>query len=58
MAKAKFTQEQLNKAIAEFFTENGEAHLECSFIAGAGNNGGITVYKLGENNGTDERPSN
>ena len=58
MAKAKFTQEQVHEAMAEFFTENGEAHLECSFIAGAGNNGGITVYKKEEQNGKDERPSN
>ncbi len=50
----KFTQEQIDQAKAEFFGENGSEYVECSYIPGAGNNGGITVYKLGENDGQDE----
>lgn len=45
---ARFTQEQVNEAMAEFFAENGSDHLECTFIPGAGNNGPITTYKLPE----------
>jgi hypothetical protein len=59
MAKAKFTQDQLNEAVAEFFgqcevTEKGETFVECTFLPGAGNNGTISVYKLGAENGQNE----
>lgn len=53
----KFTQEQIDQATAEFFGEQGDAYLEWSLIPGAGENGPITVYKLGEANGNDEAPS-
>ena len=45
---ARFTQEQVNEAMAEFFAENGSDYLECTFIPGAGNNGPITTYKIPE----------
>jgi hypothetical protein len=45
---ARFTQEQIDQATAEFFGESGSDYLECSFIPGAGNNGPITTYKLPE----------
>ena len=45
---ARFTQEQIEQAKAEFFAENGSDRLECTFIPGAGNNGPITTYKIPE----------
>ena len=53
---AKFTQEQIEQAKAEFFQEKGDEYLEFSVIPAAGNNGPITVYK-GANNGSNEKPS-
>ena len=44
MAKAKFTQEQLDEAVAEFFCEN----IPPVLVPGAGNNGSIIVYKKEE----------
>ena len=54
MAKAKFTQDQLDEAVAEFFCEKGTEYLEFSVLPGAGNNGPITLYKLGAENGQNE----
>ena len=54
---ARFTQEQIEQAKAEFFQEQGQTYVECSFLPGAGNNGGITMYKLGAQNGNDETAS-
>jgi hypothetical protein len=55
MAKAKFTQDQVQEAMAEFFSET----VDHQVLAGAGNNGPIVIYKLNEvQNGTNERPSN
>jgi hypothetical protein len=45
----KFTQEQLDQATAEFFSENVPPVL----VPGAGNNGQIVIYKK-EENGQDE----
>ena len=45
MAKAKFTQDQLDEAVAEFFCEN----IPPVLVPGAGNNGSIIVYKKDEN---------
>lgn len=49
---ARFTQEQLDEAVAEFFSEN----VQHAFVPAAGQNGPITVYK-GANNGDDETAS-
>lgn len=54
---ARFTQEQIEQAKAEFFQEKGDEYLEFSVIPAAGNNGPITVYKLGANDGSNEKPS-
>ena len=54
---ARFTQEQIEQATAEFFQEQGETYVECTFLPGAGNNGAITTYKLGEQNGNDQAES-
>lgn len=53
---ARFTQEQVNEAMAEFFADP-DASIEWGLLPAAGNNGPITVYKLGEANGNDEAPS-
>ena len=57
MAKAKFTQEQLNAAMAEFFADENLS-IEWGLRPAVGFNGPITVYNKVEQNGTDERPSN
>ena len=57
MAKAKFTQEQLNAAVAEFFADENLS-IEWGLRPAVGLNGPITVYNKVEPNGTDERPSN
>jgi len=57
MAKAKFTQEQLNAAMAEFFADENLS-IEWGLRPAVGLNGPITVYNKVEQNGTDERPSN
>jgi hypothetical protein len=57
MAKAKFTQEQLNAAVAEFFADENLS-IEWGLRPAVGFNGPITVYNKVEQNGTDERPSN
>ena len=45
MSKAKFTQDQLDEAMAEFFGE----YIEPMTLPAAGYNGSITVYKKDEN---------
>jgi hypothetical protein len=57
MAKAKFTQDQLNEAMAKFF-EDENLSIEWGLRPAVGLNGPITVYNKVEPNGTDERPSN
>lgn len=57
MAKAKFTQEQVLEAMAEFLVGE-DASWSCTTLPAAGYNGQITIYKKEEQNGTDERPSN
>ena len=58
MAKAKFTQDQVHEAMAEFFADENMS-IEWGLRPAVGLNGPITVYKKEEpNNGTDERPSN
>ena len=55
---AKFTQEQIEQAKAEFFQERGDEYLEFSVIPAAGNNGPITVYnKVEEDNGNGKAAS-
>jgi hypothetical protein len=44
MAKAKFTEDQLDEAVAEFFCEN----IPPVLVPGAGQNGPIIVYKKEE----------
>ncbi len=56
MAKAKFTQDQLNEAVAEFFADP-DASIEWGLLPGAGNNGPITVYKLEKSDGTSQAAS-
>jgi hypothetical protein len=56
MAKAKFTQDQLNEAVAEFFADP-DASIEWGLLPATGNNGPITVYKLERTNGSNEIPS-
>jgi hypothetical protein len=53
MAKAKFTQEQLNEAMAEFFADP-DASIEWGLLPAVGNNGPITVYKLEKSDDQDE----
>jgi len=57
MAKAKFTQEQVHEAVAEFFADENLS-IEWGLRPAVGFNGPITVYNKVEQNGTDERPSN
>jgi hypothetical protein len=53
MAKARFTQDQLDQAKAWFFENNTVVPVH---VPGAGNNGSIIVYKK-EENGNDETAS-
>ena len=57
MAKARFTQEQIDQATAEFFGD----YVAPVHVPGAGNNGSIIVYKNAsqqkEENGNDETAS-
>lgn len=53
MAKAKFTQDQLDEAVAEFFSEN----VPPSVLPGAGNNGQIIIYRKGESDGDGQAAS-
>jgi len=57
MAKAKFTQDQVHEAMAEFFADENMS-IEWGLRPAVGLNGPITVYKKEEQNGTNERPSN
>ena len=50
MANAKFTQDQVNEAVAEFF-KDPDASIERGILQGAGHNGPITLYKLEKSNG-------
>lgn len=56
MAKAKFTQEQVYEAVAEFLVGE-ESNWSATTLPSAGFNGPITVYKKEEQNGTNERAS-
>ena len=56
MAKAKFTQDQLNEAMAEFF-EDENLSIEWGLRPAVGLNGPITVYNKVVPNGNDEAPS-
>jgi hypothetical protein len=56
MAKAKFTQDQLNEAMAEFF-EDENLSIEWGMRPASGLNGPITVYNKVEPNGTNETAS-
>lgn len=47
MAKAKFTQDQLEQAMAEFFGD--QEAVEYQVLPGSGNNGPITMYRKDEN---------
>ena len=53
---ARFTQEQIEQAKAEFFADP-DASIEWGLLPGAGNNGPITVYKLERSDGSNENPS-
>ena len=53
---ARFTQEQLNEAMAEFFADP-DASIEWGLLPAVGMNGPITVYKLERDNGSNEIPS-
>jgi hypothetical protein len=50
LANAKFTQDQVNEAVAEFF-KDPDASIERGILQGAGHNGPITLYKLEKSNG-------
>lgn len=56
---ARFTQEQLDAATAEFFADGLDDHvLEWNHLPAAGHNGPITVYKRQERqNGSSEAAS-
>jgi hypothetical protein len=56
MAKARFTNEQIEQAMAWFF-EDENLSIEWGLRPGAGLNGPITVYNKVEPNGNDEAPS-
>ena len=56
MSKAKFTQDQVNEAVAEFF-KDPDASIERGILQGAGYNGPITLYKLEKSNGQNETAS-
>jgi len=51
----KFTQDQLDEAVAEFFADP-DASIERGTLPGAGNNGPITMYRKDEN-GTSQAAS-
>jgi hypothetical protein len=53
---ARFTQEQIEQAKAEFFADP-DASIEWGLLPATGNNGPITVYKLERTNGSNEIPS-
>ena len=53
---ARFTQEQLEQAKAEFYADP-DASIERGTLPGAGNNGPITLYKLEKSNGNGETAS-
>ena len=53
---ARFTQEQIEQAKAEFFADP-DASIEWGLLPGAGNNGPITVYKLEKSDGQNETAS-
>ena len=53
---ARFTQEQVNEAMAEFFADP-DASIEWGLLPAAGHNGPITVYKLERTNGSNEAAS-
>jgi hypothetical protein len=55
MAKAKFTQAQIDQATAEFFGENSE--WTNVILPGAGNNGTIKIYTKEIQNGNDQAQS-
>ena len=56
MAKAKFTQEQIEQAKAEFFGDENMS-IEWGMRPAVGLNGPITVYNKVEPNGNDETAS-
>jgi hypothetical protein len=56
MAKARFTNEQIEQAKAWFF-EDENLSIEWGLRPGAGLNGPITVYNKVVPNGNDEAPS-
>ena len=56
MSKAKFTQDQVNEAVAEFF-KDPDASIERGTLPGAGHNGPITLYKLEKSNGPSQAAS-
>jgi hypothetical protein len=56
MAKARFTNEQIEQAMAWFF-EDENLSIEWGLRPASGLNGPITVYNKVEPNGNDEAPS-
>jgi hypothetical protein len=56
MAKAKFTQDQIEQAKAAFF-EDENLSIEWGLRPAVGLNGPITVYNKVEPNGNDETAS-
>ncbi len=56
MIKAKFTQDQIEQAKAEFF-ENENLSIEWDLRPGVGYNGPITVYVKESSNGSSEATS-
>lgn len=53
---ARFTQEQIEQAKAEFFSDENMS-IEWGLRPAVGLNGPITVYNKVEPNGNDEAPS-
>lgn len=53
---ARFTQEQIDQAKAEFFADP-DASIERGTLPGAGHNGPITLYKLEKSDGAIEAAS-
>jgi len=56
MAKARFTNEQIEQAMAWFF-EDENLSIEWGLRPASGLNGPITVYNKVEPNGQNEKPS-
>jgi len=56
MAKAKFTNEQIEQAKAEFFADDNLS-IEWGLRPAVGLNGPITVYVKEVPNGSNEKPS-